>query len=168
MAFGGMGIMKGVLADRDIIKYIMQNKLSIDPFKTDKLTPNGYDLTIAEILIPRDDVKFDDGEASIPSMTWFAVSTLEYVKIGPDLTAEMWIRTSHARRGILASFGKIDSGFEGNLTLSSFNASHEPVKLRIGDTFAQMVFEFLTSEPEALYSERSGNYQGQRGVTLQK
>jgi dCTP deaminase len=168
MAFGGCVIMKGVLADRDIIKYIMQKKLAIDPFTTDNLTPNGYDLTIAEILIPRDGVQVDQDEIEIPSLTWFAVSTLEYVKIGPDLTAEMWIRTSHARRGIIGSFGKIDSGFEGNLTLSSFNGSHEPVILKIGDTFAQMVFEFLTSEPEALYSERSGTYQGQRGVTLQK
>ena len=160
--------MKGVLSDRDLIKFIMQKKLSIDPFNSKNLTPNGYDLTIAEILIPRDDLQTDQGEITIPPLTWFAVSTLEYVKIGPDLTAELWIRTSHARRGILGSFGKIDSGFEGTLTLSSFNGSHKPVTLRIGDTYAQMVFEFLTSEPEALYSERSGKYQGQRGVTLQK
>lgn len=158
--------MKGIIADRDIIKLIMQNKLAIDPFSSNNLTPNGYDLTISEILLPAEKHHVNQGELAIPPMTWFVVSTLEYIKIGSELTAELWIRTSHARRGIIGSFGRIDCGFEGNLTLSAFNASSKTVKLVIGDTFAQMVFEFLTSEPEALYSERSGKYQGQRGVTL--
>ncbi len=158
--------MKGVVVDRDIIKLIMQNKLVIEPFQSNNLTPNGYDLTISEIMIPNEKLHVDKGELEIPPMTWFVVSTLEYIKIGPELTAQLWIRTTHARRGVIGSFGKIDSGFEGTLTLSALNASSRGVKLAIGDTFAQMVFEFLSSEPEALYSERSGKYQGQKGVTL--
>ena len=158
--------MKGVLSDHDIIKFIMQTKLSIEPFKSGNLTPNGYDLTISEVLLPHENNHITKGTAEIPPMTWFVVSTLEYIKIGSALTAELWIRTSYARRGIFGSFGRIDSGFEGNLTLSAFNASNSPVKIELGDTFAQMIFEFLSSEPDALYSERSGQYQGQRGVTL--
>ena len=38
----------------------------------------------------------------------------------------------------------------------------------IGKAFAQMVFHKLSRKPDALYNERSGNFQGQRGVTLEK
>jgi dCTP deaminase len=157
-----------ILSDADITAKLLSKELTIDPFYEKNLTPNGYDLTIDEIVIPSRSIQEKEGEVEIPPMTWFAVSTKEYVKLSAKVTAQLWIRTSHARRGVLASFGKIDAGFEGTLTLSSFNASDKPVTLTIGDTYAQMVFELMSSEPSALYDERSGHYQGQRGVKLSK
>ena len=38
----------------------------------------------------------------------------------------------------------------------------------IENTFAQAVFEMLSGTAKALYSERSGNYQNQKGVTWSK
>lgn len=157
-----------ILSDTDITAKLLSKELSIEPFFEKNLTPNGYDLTIDEIVIPKESVQVKEGEVEIPPLTWFAVSTREYVKLSAMVTAQLWIRTSHARKGVLASFGKIDAGFEGTLTLSSFNSSHEPVTLSIGDTYAQMVFEQMSSEPSALYDERSGHYQGQRGVKLNR
>jgi dCTP deaminase len=155
-----------VLSDADITAKLLSKELKIDPFYEKNLTPNGYDLTIDEIVIPKDSVQAKEGAVEIPAMTWFAVSTREYVKLSAKVTAQLWIRTSHARKGVIGSFGKIDAGFEGTLTLAAFNGSTAPVKLAIGDTFAQMVFEQMSSEPKALYDERSGHYQGQRGVNL--
>jgi dCTP deaminase len=66
----------------------------------------------------------------------------------------------------MASFGKVDAGFQGTLTISCYNANDEPVDIPIGDRFCQIVFEHLSTHPDALYSERSGTYQNQRGVTL--
>ena len=37
-----------------------------------------------------------------------------------------------------------------------------------GETFAQMVFEMMSGPAASLYSERSGNYQNQSGVTWSK
>jgi len=37
----------------------------------------------------------------------------------------------------------------------------------IGERFCQMVFETLSSTSDEDYSRRSGNYQGQEGVTLE-
>ena len=143
-------------------------KLSIDPFKESQLTPNGYDLAIAEIYFESGEQRLKSGTVEIPPQTWFAVSTEEYVKLSGEVTAQLWLRTSHARKGIMSTFGKIDAGFEGTLTFSAFNASKKTVELKIGDTFAQMVFEEMSSLPRKLYAERSGKYQGQRGVTLEK
>ncbi len=157
-----------ILSDRTIKDFMEQGKLSIEPFVEKNLTPNGYDLSISEIYIPSEELRISEGIAVIPPMTWFALSTTEYVKFGPEIAAQLWIRTSWARKGIIAAFGKIDAGFHGTLTFSAFNASQNPVEYPIGERFAQMVFELLTDAVEMEYSERSGHYQGQRGVTLEK
>lgn len=157
-----------ILSDRDIKEYIKEGKLYIEPFVEKNLTPNGYDLTIEEIFIPELNEKVNEGETKISCMRGFLISTKEYIKLGGEITAQLWIRTTYARKGILSSFGKVDAGFEGNLTLSAFNASDNEVNIKIGDTFAQIVFERMKSLPEKLYVKRSGNYMGQKGVTLEK
>ena len=98
----------------------------------------------------------------------FALSTKERIACGPNLCAQLWLRTSWARKGIMCSFGKIDSGFNGTLTLLGFNSSDKNVTLSTGVTFAQMVFEIMTGAASSLYSERSGNYQNQDGITWSK
>lgn len=157
-----------VLSDGDISHAVKVGELRIDPFHEDRLTPNGYDLGIAEILVPGQDTKVTHGTAKIPPMTRFIVSTEELVDLGGMLTAQLWLRTSWIRKGIIASFGKVDSGFRGTLTLPALNSSTGPLELEIGKTFAQIVFERLESRPVKLYAERSGNYQDQRGVTIGK
>ena len=61
---------------------------------------------------------------------------------------------------------KVDAGFEGTLTLGAYNATDDPVEIPIGERFCQMILEELTSPSEKSYAKRSGNYQGQTGVTL--
>ncbi|HDD57729.1 MAG TPA: dCTP deaminase [Thermoplasmatales archaeon] len=155
-----------VLSDKNIRELIRNGELSIEPFVEKNLTPNGYDLTIDEIYIKKTDQHINDGIAKIPPLTWFAVSTREFVKMGAKVVSQLWIRSSYARKGIIASFGKVDAGFHGTLTISCFNASHEEVEIPIGDRFCQIVFEELSSKPEELYENRSGNYQNQRGIKL--
>jgi len=156
------------LSDNDIKDYIKKGRIYIEPFFEENLTPNGYDLTIEEVYIPELKERIREDTAEISSMRWFLIATKEYVKLGGEVAAQLWIRTTHARRGVMSSFGKVDAGFEGNLTLSAFNSSDHPIKIRIGDTFAQMVFEKMKSTPAKLYEERSGMYMGSKGVTLVK
>jgi dCTP deaminase len=103
----------------------------------------------------------------VPGGAWFVIGTKEYLELPPDLVGEIWIRTTWVRKGVLSSFGRIDAGFHGNLTFSAINASTGPVELPIGERFAQVVFEELKSLPAKSYKERSGNYHGQRGITLE-
>ena len=156
-----------ILSDEAIISAINAKELNIVPFNEQNLTPNGYDLTIDEIEIPNEQ-KASRGSLLIPSGKRFAVSTKERIECGSNICAQLWLRTSWARKGIICSFGKIDSGFNGTLTLLGFNSGSEDVELNIGETFAQMVFEMMSSSAKSLYSERSGNYQNQEGITWSK
>tara|TARA_Y100000590_G_C15231931_1_gene830446 strand:- start:3 stop:482 length:480 start_codon:yes stop_codon:yes gene_type:complete len=156
-----------ILSDEAILAALDVGEIEIEPFITENLTPNGYDLSIKEIEIPKGP-KVTEGELTIPAGKRFAVSTKERIACGPNVCAQLWLRTSWARKGIVCSFGKIDSGFDGNLTLLGFNSGQEDVVLVTGETFAQMVFEMMTGTATSLYSERSGNYQNQSGVTWSK
>lgn len=155
-----------VLTDTQIRTAIGSGKIDISPFSEVQLTPNGYDLAIAEVLLPDTGQTFSAGAFEVPPLTRFMVSTLEKVRLGPTMSAQIWLRTSWARRGVIASFGMVDAGFDGTLTFGAFNSSSSPLEVTVGDTFAQLVVEELTGRAEALYAQRSGHYQDQRGVTL--
>jgi len=155
-----------ILSDIDIKRCIQKNELGIEPFIEKNLTPNGYDLSIDEIFIRKTDEHIKEGMAKIPAQTWFAISTKEFVKMGPKFTSQLWIRSSYARKGVMASFGKVDAGFHGTLTISSFNSNDEPLEIPIGDRFCQIVFENMQSVPSELYDKKSGNYQNQKGIKL--
>ncbi len=155
-----------ILSDIDIKRCIQKNELGIKPFVEKNLTPNGYDLSIDEIFIRKTDKHIKEGMAKIPAQTWFAISTKEFVKMGSKITSQLWIRSSYARKGIMASFGKVDAGFHGTLTISCFNSNDEPLEIPIGDRFCQIVFENMQSAPSELYDKKSGNYQNQKGIKL--
>jgi len=155
-----------VLSDTDIVAFLDDKSLKIEGYNERNLTPNGYDVTIEEVLIPSTGLRCKEGTVQVPSGLWFVVATKEYFVLPPTLVGEIWIRTTWARKGILASFGRIDAGFNGNLTFSAFNASPGKVDIPIGERFAQVVFSELRSPPKKTYEERSGNYHKQRGITL--
>jgi dCTP deaminase len=155
-----------ILSDRDIKKSIENSSLGIEPFIEKNLTPNGYDLSIDEVYIKKTDKHIKEGMAKIPPLTWFAISTKEFVKMGPQITSQLWIRSSYARKGVMVSFGKVDAGFHGTLTISCFNSNDSDLEIPIGDRFCQIVFENMESIPSELYDKKSGTYQNQRGVKL--
>ena len=157
-----------ILSDKNIEQSIQNNELSIEPFEKKHLTPNGYDLSIDEVYIRKNDQHITEGTAMIPPMTWFAISTKEFVKMGSQIASQLWIRSSYARKGVLASFGKVDAGFHGTLTFGCFNAGHEELEIPIGDRFCQIVFENLSTVADECYDKHSGTYQNQRGVTLKR
>jgi dCTP deaminase len=156
-----------VLSDIDIAHGLSTGYLGISEFSERGLTPNGYDLRISEISIRGNPEVKAHGTAVIPPRTMFYVSTLERVRLPSDLCAQLWLRTTWIRKGIMGAFGKIDAGFEGTLTLGAYNATDEAVEIPIGERFCQMIFETLSSNSGKDYSKRSGNYQGQTGVTLE-
>ena len=156
-----------VLSDSDILELLKHGSLKIEGYNERNLTPNGYDVTIDEILLPSTGIRQKEGVVVVPGNSWFIIGTKEFLVLPPNLMGQIWIRTTWVRRGILSSFGIIDAGFNGNLTFSAYNASKDPVDVPIGDRFAQVIFEELASPSKRSYAERSGNYQGQRGITLE-
>ena len=158
-----------ILSDRDILARRADGQAIVAPFEERCLTPNGYDLRVAEVLVPdasQDVVR--EGKAVVPGGHRFLVSTIERVSMPPDVCGSLFLRSSYARRGVFGSFGKVEAGFEGTLTVGGLNAGRAPLEVPIGDRFCQLVFERMESLPQKSYVERSGNYQGQSGITLAK
>ena len=156
-----------LLSDGDILRLLESGELVIENFHRENLTPNGYDLTIAHISIPSENTEIEIDKAIIPPMTWFLVGTEEILSLPDDLACDLWIKTSWARKGVISSFGKIDAGFRGNLTLSALNASHKKLEISIGQKFAQMNLIPLQTRANRGYGERSGNFQDQRRITIE-
>ncbi len=156
-----------ILSDGDILNYRGRGLLSIEPFQEKDLTPNGYDLRIGEAYFPDSEEHIKEGVVIIPPGKSIAVATLEYLKLSGEVCGQIWLRSSFARKGLLTSLGKIDSGFEGALTIPLYNSSGKPFEITIGDRFLQIVYEKMVSRPMALYGERSGHYQGSVGITLE-
>lgn len=127
------------------------------------LTPNGYDLRIGEIRAGGSNHLTG---VDIQPGRHFFVSTLEYLNLPDNVMAEIWIRSSYSRKGILGSFGAVDAGFHGNLTLSFYNASENYVHIEPGERIVQLVLHQLIGSAQKSYGERSGHYQGSRGVTV--
>ncbi len=156
----------GVIPDHEIKERMSSGSLRIDNYFDGSLTPNGYDLRISEVSIQGNNEKISSGTVIIPPKSMFYVSTMERVALPSDICAQLWLRTSWMRKGILASLGKVDAGFDGTLTLMGYNMSDKNVELPIGSRFVQIVFEKMESAAELTYEKRSGHYQGEKGVTL--
>ena len=155
-----------ILSDREISALAAGNQLIVENYSESSLTPNGYDLRIASVQIG-DEGSLPTEEADIPAGRWFAVSTMEKLGLPHDIAAQLWIRSTFARKGVIASFGKVDAGFTGVLTLTGFNASSKTLRLTRETRFVQVIFEKLCTPSENGYAQRSGNYQGQDRLTLE-
>lgn len=155
-----------VWSDADFLAAREAGAFAAEPWHPEDLTPNGLDLRIGHVLVPaamREPQA--QGVVAVPPMARFQVGTSTVLAMPPDAVGSLWIRSSFARRGVLASFGKVDAGFRGNLTLGAFNASHEVLEVKVGDTFCQLVLHRMLSPPRRTYH---GKYQDQRGVTQAK
>jgi len=154
----------GIWSDTDWLAAVGSRRMDVTPWNPDDLTPNGLDLRISHLLV--DGVTHKKGTVEVPPMTRFVVGTVETMRMPTDAVGSLWIRSSYARRGVLASFGKVDAGFHGNLTIGAFHTGAEPLQVPVGDRFCQIVMENLQSPIQKAYNERSGNYQNQTGITL--
>ncbi len=161
-----MGKSMATWSDSDILAAVAAGTFAAEPWHPEDLTPNGLDLRIGHVLVPSQSSEpASSGVVVVPPMTRFVVGTQAALRMPPDVVGSLWIRSSFARKGVLASFGKVDAGFRGNLTIGAFYSAHEPLTVNIGDRFCQIVFEPLSSPPRDGYK---GKYQDQRGVTLAK
>ena len=158
-----------IWSDVDIQRALVDGSFKVEPFHGQDLTPNGLDLRISHVLIPSVSTEpVTSGTATVPPGARFVVATEAKLSMPRNAVGSLWIRSSYARKGVLAAFGKVDAGFVGNLTVGAFNAGHEPLSVPIGDRFCQIVLESLQTAPDQAYGERGGRYQGQTGVTLAK
>lgn len=159
------------LTDKEITSFCEQlDPPLIEPFNDCHLTPNGYDLSVDEIEIDGRILKLENEKSvRVPARKFFKIMTLERVNLPKDMVATLWLRHSYARRGVMATFGFVDAGYCGKIAMSLNNCSESQIEFTYAGTktICQIVFEHL-GKPDKTYSERSGNWQDQESLEIEK
>jgi dCTP deaminase len=137
-----------IVSDGTILDLLQSGALSIEPFDQSKLTPNGYDFSITERVM-------------IAPGQGIQVETVESVSIPGFMGSMMFLRSSYARRGIVASFGFVDAGFKGKIRFYLKNLGEESIEIIKEKGVFQMIFLTLDKEAVKTYALRSGHYQNQ-------
>ncbi len=172
-----------ILSDFDLEAYIRSGRLVVEPFDPSIVRENGLDLRLGdEVCILRDDIDemvdpynsstdiskfyrcFKAEELVVEPMKRYLLTTIEYIKVPPELMAFVELRSTFARLGLVIPPTIIDGGFEGQITIELMGSSF-PIKLRAGTRFLHVVFAKVSSPIMKPYN---GRYRGQKGVTLPK
>ncbi|EKE01373.1 MAG: hypothetical protein ACD_21C00149G0004 [uncultured bacterium] len=112
------------------------------------------------------DVKTD--VCIIPPNSFVLARTVEYFRIPRNVLVICLGKSTYARCGIIVNVTPLEPEWEGHITLEFSNTTNLPAKIYADEGVAQLIF-FESSEPcEVSYKDRSGKYQGQKGVTLPK
>ncbi len=143
-----------MLNDIEIKNYIKNHSLISENYDEGCLTPNGYDLRVGEI-----------SDENINRNQLFFISSLEKLNLPDNVVASLYIKSKYSRRGIFSSFGFVDAGFKGNLTMAFYNFG-DNIALENGCKFVQIVFYELNM-PEKNYEKRSGHYHNSNGINLE-
>src|SRR5437879_11333509 len=83
-----------ILSDADIRRYLAKGEIQIAPYDEAHLTPNGYDVTIEEILIPASNVRTRAGVAKIPPTARWADSARESGRRATHVAAHIRLRAT--------------------------------------------------------------------------
>ncbi len=118
-----------------------------------------------------DENSFVDVESDvciIPPNSFALAHTIEYFKIPRDVLTICLGKSTYARCGIIVNVTPLEPEWEGHVTLEFSNTTPLPAKIYAGEGVAQMLFFQSDEVCETSYSDRTGKYQGQTGVTLPK
>jgi dCTP deaminase len=176
-----------ILSDRDLRERLSRGDLLVEPLENPELQiqPASIDLRLDSSFVvfrssrfacldPRDipadateRIQVSEGDSFVLHPGDFVLgSTMERVRIPPDLVARVEGRSSLGRLAIVvhATAGFIDPGFEGQITLELSNLGRTAVKLYPGMRISQIVLHQMTSAAERPYgAARGSKYQGQSG-----
>lgn len=102
----------------------------------------------------------------IPPNSFALARTVEYFKIPKDVLVICVGKSTYARCGIIVNVTPLEPGWEGHVTLEFSNTTPLPAKIYAEEGACQFLFFKGDQACEVSYSDRSGKYMGQKGVTL--
>ena len=179
------------------IKDMAKNHKMIEPFQADQVKINngekivsygtssyGYDVRCADefkvftninstMVDPKnfDDKSFIDIKSdvcTIPPNSFALARTVEYFRIPRQILTLCLGKSTYARCGIIVNVTPLEPEWEGHVTLEFSNTTSLPAKIYANEGVAQFIFLESDEVCETSYKDRSGKYQGQKGVTLPK
>lgn len=107
-------------------------------------------------------------ECIIPPHGFALGCSFEYFRIPEDVLVVCMGKSTYARCGIIVNTTPLEPGWEGIITLEFSNTTPLPVKIYANEGIAQLLFFQGDEACDSSYKDRSGKYQGQRGITLPK
>ena len=163
-----------IISDETLRQMLADGRIAITPLEPYQIQPASVDLRLGTHFLKIDENSLDSlsldaelpyveirrEEIVIPPASFLLATTVEYVRIPPNVTAFVEGRSSIGRMGLfIQNAGWVDPGFEGNITLELFNANRLPIRLTAGRRICQIVFAFMDRETRTPYD---GKYQRQR------
>jgi dCTP deaminase len=100
----------------------------------------------------------------IPPNSFVLARTVEYFRIPRDIMVICLGKSTYARCGIIVNVTPLEPEWEGHVTLEFSNTTPLPAKIYADEGACQFLFLKGNVPPEVSYKDRSGKYQGQRGV----
>jgi dCTP deaminase len=134
------------------------NAVVIDPKRFDERS-----------FVPADLHKDESGIYCIVPPNSFALArTVEYIRMPPQVTGLMTVKSTYARCGIVSPPTVLEAGWEGHITIEISNTTPLPARIYANEGIAQVLFFESDSPCRTSYADRKGKYQGQTGITLPK
>lgn len=94
----------------------------------------------------------------------YLITTIEKVNLPENLTANMWLRGTLYRSGIIMSCGNIAPGYKGELSVLFYNASNAEVEIELGARIIHILFFEVLGKGNVY----RGQWQGGRISTSKK
>lgn len=144
----------------------------------------GYDIRVADefkifhnahaaIVDPKDFdpnsfIEFNGDVCTIPPNSFALARSVEYVRMPRNVTGVVLGKSTYARCGIVTNFTPLEAGWEGHITIEISNTTPLPARIYANEGIAQVLFFESDEACKTSYADRSGKYQGQKGITLPK
>ena len=156
-----------ILGRKEIKDKITGGNLKVEPFSEDSIEPASYDCRLGSVVSAgRGRHEWQDSdEFVLKSDSWAAIASEELFELPKDICASYGIRSSLARRGVIAFGGpQIDPGYQGRIFVSLYNPTLEPIVLKRRQEVLSVIFYEVSSADDRGYA---GPYQGQRDFPSQ-
>jgi dCTP deaminase len=113
-------------------------------------------------------VEFAGDVCLIPPNSFALARSVEYFRIPRNVLTICVGKSTYARCGIITNVTPFEPEWEGHVTLEISNTTPLPARIYANEGIAQVLFFEADDDDvcEVSYADKSGKYQGQRGVTL--
>lgn len=147
-----------ILVDKNIKELVDDGKLIISGYNEKNINSMSYDLTIDYIIKPSngDEVEEVNTHTLEPNEFVF-IKTKEQIEMPENLLGRIAEKNSLMRMGIQVSGPHYQPGHKTYCFLRVYNMSYSKIKLKSGQSVAQIIFEELKERPDTPYNMNSNS-----------
>lgn len=159
-----------ILSDHQIIEYYKKGEILIDPFDEGQIQPASYDLRVGAQAVTTS----SEGVINLATKKYVVlkpgdfgiVISHEIIKLGPQYVGRFGLRSSFARKGLIATTGpQIDPGFHGRLIIGITNLTPQDISITHLDKFLTVELHRLD---QAALKPYDGKYQRRMELTSEE